>query len=37
VRKGMVLVDERVQPAASWEFEADVAVLTHATTIQVRW
>ena len=41
VRKGMVLVDERVHPRASWEFEAEIAILTHATTIQpkyqVRW
>lgn len=33
----MVLVDERVQPAASWEFDADIAILTHSTTIQPRY
>jgi GTPase len=37
VRKGMVLVDERLQPAASWEFDADIAILTHSTTIQPRY
>ncbi len=37
VRKGMVLVDERVRPKASWEFEAEIAILTHATTIQPKY
>ncbi|GAB4820818.1 hypothetical protein N2152v2_007864 [Parachlorella kessleri] len=37
VRKGMVLVDERVHPRASWEFEAEIAILTHATTIQPKY
>lgn len=37
VRKGMVLVDERVAPKASWEFDADIAILTHSTTIQPRY
>lgn len=37
VRKGMVLVDERVKPKASWEFDADIAILTHSTTIQPRY
>jgi GTPase len=37
VRKGMVLVDERLQPCASWEFDADIAILTHSTTIQPRY
>ncbi|KAF6266501.1 hypothetical protein COO60DRAFT_1632621 [Scenedesmus sp. NREL 46B-D3] len=37
VRKGMVLVDERLQPSASWEFDADIAILTHSTTIQPRY
>lgn len=30
----MVLVDEKVKPRASWEFDADIAILTHSTTIQ---
>lgn len=37
VRKGMVMVDERVRPKASWEFNADIAILTHSTTIQPRY
>lgn len=37
VRKGMVLVDERLHPSASWEFDADIAILTHSTTIQPRY
>lgn len=37
VRKGMVLADEKLQPKASWEFDADIAILTHATTIQLRY
>jgi GTPase len=37
VRKGMVLVDERLKPRASWEFDADIAILTHSTTIQPRY
>jgi len=37
VRKGMVLVHEKVKPAATWEFDADIAILTHSTTIQPRY
>ena len=37
VRKGMVLADERLHPKASWEFDADIAILTHSTTIQPRY
>lgn len=37
VRKGMVLVDEKAHPKASWEFDADIAILTHSTTIQPRY
>lgn len=37
VRKGMVLVAAEAKPAASWEFDADIAILTHATTIQPRY
>jgi GTPase len=37
VRKGMALVDERLKPAATWEFDADIAILTHSTTIQPRY
>jgi GTPase len=37
VRKGMVLVDEKLKPAATWGFDADIAILTHSTTIQPRY
>ena len=37
VRKGMVLVDPQAHPKASWEFDADIAILTHSTTIQPRY
>jgi len=37
VRKGMVLVAEALKPEASWEFDADIAILTHSTTIQPRY
>jgi GTPase len=37
VRKGMVMVHESLKPAASWEFDAEIAVLTHSTTIQPRY
>ena len=33
----MALVDERLKPTASWEIDADIAVLTHSTTIQPRY
>lgn len=33
----MVLVAAEAKPAASWEFDADIAILTHATTIQPRY
>ena len=35
--QGMVMVDEKLKPKASWEFQAEVAVLTHSTTIQPRY
>lgn len=37
VRKGMVLVAEALKPTASWEFDADIAILTHSTTIQPKY
>ena len=37
VRKGMVLAHESLRPSASWEFDAEIAILTHATTIQPRY
>lgn len=37
VRKGMVLVGDACHPEATWEFDADIAILTHSTTIQPRY
>lgn len=37
VRKGMVLAAVALAPAASWEFDAEIAILTHATTIAPRY
>ncbi len=34
VRKGMVLLDANIRPGAAWEFEAEVLVLYHGTTIR---
>lgn len=33
----MVLVGEASRPEATWEFDADIAILTHSTTIQPRY
>lgn len=33
-RKGMVLIDKASQPATVYEFEAEVVILHHATTIK---
>jgi GTPase len=33
-RKGMVLLDKALNPQSIWEFEAEVVILHHATTIQ---
>ncbi|CAL5222525.1 g4900 [Coccomyxa viridis] len=37
LRKGMVLVDSSLHPKASWEFDADIAILTHSTTIAPKY
>lgn len=37
IRKGMVMVDKRVKPEACWEFEAEVLVLHHPTTISTKY
>ncbi|XP_076866725.1 GTP binding protein 1, like isoform X2 [Brachyhypopomus gauderio] len=37
IRKGMAMVSPRLNPQASWEFEADVLVLHHPTTIWPRY
>lgn len=33
----MVLVAAEAHPQASWEFDADIAILTHQTTIQPKY
>ncbi|XP_078713212.1 GTP-binding protein 1 isoform X1 [Lampetra fluviatilis] len=37
IRKGMVMVSPRVNPQAYWEFEAEILVLHHPTTISPRY
>jgi len=37
VRKGMVLCSPALSPAAAWEFDAEIAILTHSSTIAVRY
>ena len=37
LRKGMVLVSEKLAPMASWDFEAEILVLHHPTTISVNY
>jgi len=33
-RKGMCLLSQEINPQPSWEFEAEIVVLHHSTTIQ---
>uniref|UniRef100_A0A3B1KDJ8 GTP-binding protein 1 n=1 Tax=Astyanax mexicanus TaxID=7994 RepID=A0A3B1KDJ8_ASTMX len=37
IRKGMVMVSPQLNPQASWEFEAEILVLHHPTTISPRY
>ncbi|XP_078346711.1 GTP-binding protein 1-like [Oculina patagonica] len=37
IRKGMVMVDKQVKPQACWEFDAEVLVLHHPTTISTKY
>ncbi|XP_071105876.1 GTP-binding protein 1-like [Haliotis cracherodii] len=37
IRKGMVMVAPRLEPKACWEFEGEILVLHHPTTISVRY
>lgn len=37
IRKGMVMVAPSLQPVASWEFEGEILVLHHPTTISPRY
>lgn len=37
IRKGMVMVSPKLAPQATWEFEAEILVLHHPTTISPRY
>lgn len=37
VRKGMVLLSPALQPSATWEFDADVSILTHSSTMRPKY
>lgn len=37
IRKGMVMVSPKLCPQATWEFEAEILVLHHPTTISPRY
>ena len=37
IRKGMVLVHSSLNPVACWEFEGDILVLHHPTTISTKY
>ncbi|XP_056265035.1 GTP binding protein 1, like isoform X3 [Pseudoliparis swirei] len=37
IRKGMVMVSPKLLPQATWEFEAEILVLHHPTTISPRY
>ncbi|XP_042200926.1 GTP-binding protein 1 isoform X4 [Callorhinchus milii] len=37
IRKGMVMVSPKLNPQASWEFEGEILVLHHPTTISPRY
>ncbi|CAF4736063.1 unnamed protein product, partial [Rotaria sp. Silwood2] len=37
LRKGMVLLSPLISPVSYWEFEADLLILHHPTTISVKY
>ena len=37
IRKGMVMVDPVLDPVACWEFDGDILVLHHPTTISAKY
>jgi GTPase len=37
LRKGMVLLSPAIPPVAYWEFEADLLILHHPTTIGAKY
>lgn len=37
LRKGMYLLSEKLHPSSSWEFEGEILVLHHPTTISINY
>ena len=37
IRKGMMMLSPRLEPTACWEFEGEILVLHHPTTISVKY
>jgi GTPase len=37
IRKGMVMASPKLNPQACWEFEGEILVLHHPTTIAVKY
>ena len=37
LRKGMYLVSDKLNPVAAWEFEAEILILHHPTTISINY
>ena len=37
IRKGMVMLHKSLSPRATWEFEAEIVILFHSTTINVNY
>jgi translation elongation factor EF-1alpha len=37
IRKGMVMVSPKLDPKACWEFEGEILVLHHPTTMSVKY
>merc|ERR1712137_388484 len=37
VRKGQVIIAKSLNPVAIWEFDADIYVITHSTTISTNY
>lgn len=35
IRKGMVMVSQSLNPMATWEFDAEIQILHHPTTIKI--
>lgn len=37
IRKGMVIVSQLINPIATWEFDAQIQILHHPSTIRIRY